>query len=902
MNTKEKTLCLVDGSGYIFRAFYALPLMLRTDGTSVNAVYGFTNMMMNLIKENSSSHLVVVFDAARKNFRNVIYPDYKANRKELPPELIPQFPLIREACNALNVPWIEMEGYEADDLIATYSQLATKQGWKVTVISADKDLMQLMSDNVSIYDPMKKKLLNQQDVMNKFGVSSDKVPDVQALMGDSTDNVPGATGIGPKTAALLINTFGSLTNLLDHLDEVKPDKRKEGLKRDLTQIKISKQLVELDQHVPVSTDFQDFKIKFYNADTLIQFLQQNNFQSLIKKIEISQKEGKSIPDTSFVNSQKYLVLDKLSDIKNYLQNVSKTLAIIPIIEDEKLIGVSLATPGKESIYIPLSQATAQLATDLFSTLQPSQNIDSKQFVDLLQPIFNNMSITKIGHNIKELCHVLNLSNFPQNFEDIELMSYDLDGSKHDHDLSDLSSLFLRQSLITKESLCGTGRLKQSLSQLNNELILPYAAQRACSVLALYHYLFPRLQEAEKTLEIYQDIDKPLLPILYHMEKSGILVDINHLQQLDIVFTNKLAEIISQIYQEAGEEFNVNSTVQLGTILYEKRGLSGGKRGSNGHWTTDVKTLENLSENGDNLAKLLLVYRSLSKLKSTYIDALITLSQKTPRIHTTFSLTNTNTGRLASSNPNLQNIPIRTDEGKEIRQSFISKKGYLLLAADYSQIELRLMAHVGNVCKLKESFLNNEDIHARTASQILHIPLEQITSDQRRQAKAVNFGIIYGISAFGLAANLDISREEAKRYIDSYFEQYPEIKTYMQQTQQFAEVNGYVETPFGRKIYLAGLDNKATKSFALRAAINAPIQGGAADIIKMAMIRANQALKQTNLDCKLLLQVHDELVFEVAEKDIEAAKTLIKTAMEKVVTLSVPLIADVNCGLNWKEAH
>ena len=900
MNTKEKTLCLVDGSGYFFRAFYALPPMLKADGTSVNAVYGFTNMMMNLIKENSSSHLVVVFDAARKNFRNVIYPDYKANRKELPPELIPQFPLIRQACDALNVPWIEMEGYEADDLIATYSRLATAQGWQVTVISADKDLMQLMAENVAIYDPMKKKLLTPQDVMDKFGVTPDKVPDVQALMGDSTDNVPGAAGIGPKTAALLINTFGTLEELLNHLDEVKPDKRQEGLKRDLTQIKISKQLVELDRNVPVSTDFQDFKIKLYNADTLIRFLQQNNFQSLIKKVETSQKEEKNVSDVSFVNPQKYCIFDKPSDIKNYLQNVSKVLAIMPVTDDEKLIGISLATPGKESIYIPFSQAMSQPVVDLFSTLQQPQGITPKEFIDFLHPILNSTTITKVGHNVKGICHALNLSNLPKNFEDIELMSYDLDGSKHAHDLSTLSSLFLQQTLITQESLCGTGRLKQTLSQLSNEQILPYAAQQACSLLALYHYLFPRLQD--KALEIYQDIDKPLLPILYQMERNGILVDISHLQQLDTTFTNKLSEIVQQIYQEAGEEFNVNSTVQLGTILYEKRGLSGGKRGSNGHWITDVKTLENLSENGDNLAKLLLVYRSLSKLKSTYIDALIDLAQKTPRIHTTFSLTSTNTGRLASSNPNLQNIPIRTNEGKEIRQSFIPKKGYLLLAADYSQIELRLMAHVGDVFKLKESFLNNEDIHARTASQILHIPLEEITSDQRRQAKAVNFGIIYGISAFGLAANLGISREEAKRYIDSYFEQYPEIKTYMQQTQQFAEANGYVETPFGRKIYLSGLDKKATKAFALRAAINAPIQGGAADIIKMAMIRVNQTLKQANLDCTLLLQVHDELVFEVAKKDVEQAKSLIKTAMEKVVNLSVPLIADVNYGSNWKEAH
>ena len=900
MNVKDKTLCLIDGSGYIFRAFYALPAMSRQDGVAVNAVYGFTNMLMNLLKENSASHFVVVFDAARKNFRNLIYPEYKANRRETPPELIPQFPLIRQACDVLNVPRIELEGYEADDLIATYARLATEQGWQVTVISADKDLTQLMNQNVSIYDPMKKKMLSSQDVLDKFGVMPDKVPDVQALMGDSTDNVPGAMGIGPKTAAELINTFGSLDNLLQHLEEVKPEKRRSILIRDKEKVEISKRLVELDKQVPVSDDFHDFQIKPYDTQTLLSFLQENNFQSLIKKVEFSAKINNT-SEQSITQKPTYRLVKTIEEIKNYIAQIHDKIAIIPIQEDTNtLLGIALATSTNQGVYIPLQQGELPVMSDLFAP--PVSGITQHCFIDLFSSTLNNDKVIKVGHNIKQLYHILALSQIPNNFEDIELMSYELDGMQHSHSLNDIALLFLNETLATKESLCGTGRTKQSLSALNDNQILAYAAQQATTTLSLYNLLSAKLKQNSKTLEIYQDIDKPLLPILYEMEKDGILVDTKHLTQMDVSFSKKLSDIIAQIYTEAGEEFNINSPVQLGTILYEKRDLTGGKRGANGHWVTDVKALETLAESGDALAKLLLVYRSLSKLKSTYIDALLSLANKTPRIHTTYSLISTNTGRLASSNPNLQNIPIRSDEGKEIRQSFVSKPGYQLLAADYSQIELRLMAHVANVQKLKESFMHNEDIHARTASQILHIPLEQITSDQRRQAKAVNFGIIYGISAFGLAANLGISREEAKQYINNYFEEYPEIKTYMQQTQEFAEKHGYVETPLGRKIYLPGLNNKTTKAFALRAAINAPIQGGAADIIKMAMIRVKHVLKQANLDCTLLLQVHDELVFEIASQDVDTAKTIIKEAMENVVKLTVPLIAEVNSGSNWKEAH
>ena len=900
-DNKENTLCLVDGSGYIFRAFYALPPMNRADGTPVNAVYGFTNMMMNLLQENACAHIVVIFDAKRKNFRNEIYPEYKANRRDTPKELIPQFPLIRAACDALNVPWLEMEGYEADDLIATYAHLATQKGWHATVISADKDLMQLMSNSVSLYDPMKKKMLTPEDVQNKFGVSPNKVVDVQALMGDSTDNIPGANGIGPKTAAELIQKFGSLHNLLDHLNEIPQEKRREGLIRDKEQILISEKLVTLDKNAPVDSDFSKLKTKPYDAATLTTFLTQNGFQSLVKKVKVNNMA--SIASTTVQEiAAKYTFIDSIDTLKIWLKNIKNRLAITIKQNKGILEGIALSSNDGVACYLPLKSEPAP-QEDLFADVQIPQI--SAPYLTLLKPILSDKNILKIGHNIKDDWHLL-ADLFGQEIDltplaDIELMSYDLSGSKHPHTLEDLAKIHLNKALPELATLVGSGKSQIDFSALPHDKATTYMAERADMIYRLYSVFMNQMKQ-DKSLEIYQDIDAPLIPILYQMEKCGILVDQKSLKELNVRFTKRLDQLTQEIHAEAGETFNINSPAQLGVVLYEKRALSGGKRGANGHWVTDVKALENLAEQGDALAKLVLQYRSIIKLKSTYVDAFMNLIQQEPRIHTTFSLTATNTGRLASSNPNLQNIPVRTEEGKEIRRIFIAKEGYKLLSADYSQIELRLMAEVANVAKLKDSFMNNEDIHARTASQVLHIPLAQITADQRRRAKAINFGIIYGISAFGLAANLGISRTEAKDYIDTYFAEYPEIKEYMTKTQQFAEENGYVTTPFGRKIYITGLDNRATKNFALRAAINAPIQGGAADIIKMAMIRVDKALQQSKLDVTLLLQVHDELVFEVADKDVDATTKLVKTAMEQVIGLSLPLIAEVGIGDNWKDAH
>lgn len=911
---KQPTICLVDGSGYIFRAFYALPLMTRADGTPVNAVYGFINMMMNLSQENPCSHIVVIFDAKRKNFRNEIYPAYKQNRKETPADLIPQFPLIRQAVETLNIPWLELEGYEADDLIATYTRIAHDKGWSVRIISADKDLTQLKRNGVIVYDPMKKKEITDEDILKKFGVTPSKIVDVQSLMGDSIDNVPGATGIGPKTAAELINKYGDLDTLLAHLDEIPQEKRREGLKRDKEQILISRQLVRLDDNAPITNTPESFAVREPNKDKLIHFLQENGFKSLLSRVQNwTTKRTETVEKCQIQTiTPKYDLIQDEETLKKWLLQIkdkvaidTETTGIHPF--QAKLVGFSLGLENGKACYVPIRHGSLEESTDLFSfsaNNRPKQ-IPVNTALTLLKPILENKNILKIGHNIKYDMHILaheygdSLRISP--IDDTMVMSSVLNGSNHGHSMDELAEKYLNHATIKYEDVCGTGQKKISFNEVELDKACVYAAEDADITFRLWQCFSNRIQKEDKK-SIYKNYDNPLIPILFKMEEKGILVDKERLIQTGAFFTQKLDALTREVYHLAGEEFNINSPAQLGIILFEKKGLSGGKKGANGAYTTDVKVLEQLAENGSELAKKVLSYRGFSKLKSTYVDSLLNLAKSDPRIHTSFSLTATNTGRLASSDPNLQNIPIRTEDGKEIRRSFVSKTGYKLLAADYSQIELRLMAEVADVKALKDSFIRNEDIHARTASQIFGIPLEQIDSDTRRRAKAINFGIIYGISPFGLANNLGIERSEAKRYIDSYFEQYPEIRRYMQATEQFATENGYVLTPFGRKCFIHGLDSGKTRGFGLRAAINAPIQGGAADIIKKAMININECLKFSQLDCTLLLQVHDELVFEVAEKDISSATELIKTEMENAVSFSVPLIAEVGVGDNWKDAH
>jgi len=918
--TDTHTICLVDGSGYIFRAFYALPLMTRPDGTPVNAVFGFIKMLMNLIKENGCEHIVVVFDAKRKNFRNNIYPAYKENRSETPPELVPQFALIRQATEAFNIPWIEMEGFEADDLIATYARIATEQGWHTRVISGDKDLMQLMNESVSLYDPLKRKQITDADVMAKFGVTPDKVIDVQSLMGDATDNIPGASGIGPKTAAELINTFGDLDSLLNNLDKIPQPKRREGLIRDKEQILISKQLVSLDKYAPVNDDLSVFRVKPAEYEKIVDCLTQNGFKSLMEPAKSWAMAQHANTDTSsqpVIIQPTYTCIQDEQELKIWIDKIkehkivaidTETNSLNPF--EANLVGFSLSYKENEACYVPLRHGGEESDTPLdlfnFQTSSRPKQIPVKTAMTLLRPILEDETILKIGHNIKYDMHILSReigTDFKITpIQDTMLMSYSLYGTAHGHGMDELAGLYLNHTTIKYKDICGTGRAQITFDQADLENATKYAAEDADITLRLYHLFSPRLTDTEAD-KIYRTFDLPLIQILFEMERNGVMIDKEQLKSLNVYFDTQIKSLTQTIHTLAGEEFNINSPAQLGVILFEKMGEKGGKKGSNGAWKTDIKVLEKLSENGNELAQKVIDYRGFSKLKSTYVDSLLTLLYPNhKRVHTSFSLTSTNTGRLASSDPNLQNIPIRSDAGKQIRRAFIAKEGYKLICADYSQIELRLLADVANVTLLKDSLIKGEDIHASTASQMFNVPLDEIDADTRRRAKAINFGIVYGISAFGLANQLGISRTEAKQYIDAYFDKYPQIKDYMDKTIAFAHEHEYVVTPFGRKCWVYGINDKILRSFAERAAINAPIQGGAADIIKLAMIKVHDDLKQSGLDAKLLLQVHDELIFEVADKDVPLTQDIIKKAMENVVSLSVPLIAEVGIADNWKDAH
>ena len=922
--TDTRTICLIDGSGYIFRAFYALPSMTRTDGTPVNAVYGFINMLMTLIKENACAHIIVVFDAKRKNFRNDIFAAYKENRSETPPELIPQFPLIRQATEAFNIPWIEMEGFEADDLIATYARIATEKGWKTRIVSGDKDLMQLMNDKVSLYDPLKRKDMTAQDVMAKFGVTADKVVDVQSLMGDSIDNIPGASGIGAKTAADLINTFGSLDNLLNNIHQIPQPKRREILIRDKDQILMSKKLVELNKYAPVNENLSDFRLKKPDFAVIFNFLNTNEFKSLIAKAktwaaeqgeQIAMRMQETDPTPLEPIKVQYDLVQDEETLKKWIEKIKdkKCVAIDTETNDlnpftAQLVGFSLSCESGKACYVPVRHINPKgngEANDLFSFSTPPKQIPVSKAMSLLKPILEDENILKIGHNIKYDMHILSkeipdFKIFP--IQDTMLMSYTLNGTTHGHAMDELALRYLGHTNVKFAEICGTGRARITFDRAELDAATRYAAEDADITLRLYNHFLPFLNKSEGK-KLHQTIDIPLIQILFDMERRGIMVDKRQLNTLNTYFEKKLSELTTSIYALAGEEFNINSPSQLGHILFDKLAIKGGKKSANGYWKTDAKILEKLAEDDNQLAKNIIDYRMYAKLKNTYVDTILELlGNRHNRVHTWFSLTTTNTGRLSSSDPNLQNIPIRNDAGKEIRKAFIAKDGYKILCADYSQIELRLMADVAGVKLLQHALINKEDIHTATASQIFGIPPEEIDADTRRRAKAINFGIIYGISAFGLSNQLGISRIQAKEYIDAYFEKYPEIKEYMEKTIVFAREHEYVMTPFGRKCYIYGINEKSMRQFAERSAINAPIQGGGADIIKMAMLNVQKALDGTDLDIKLLLQVHDELVFEVADKDVEKASALIKQTMENVVHLSVPLIAEVGIAQNWKDAH
>lgn len=921
-----KTVCLVDGSGYIFRAFYGLPPLTSPDGIPVNAVYGFTNMFLRLTKAIRCDYSLVLFDAKRQNFRNEIFPEYKGTRKEIPEDLIPQFPIIREATSALNLNQLEMDGYEADDLIATYAQKALDKGFEVVVVSADKDLMQLIRPGVSFYDPMKDKFFTPEDVKEKFGVYPDKVVDVQALAGDSIDNVPGVPGIGLKTAAQLVEEFGSLEQILARAGEIKQNKRRETLLANIDNAKISLALVTLKKDVPVEKDIEDYHCHKPSFETLEKFIDRYGFTSLKPRVHRwVEEQCSSMPDeeNKGVNAvfkpveKHYELVQDEAALQRWVNIIrekgrfafdTETNGLNPVFDE--IVGFSLATDEGIACYVPLRHKAAATGRNMDLFVAPEQEeikqLPIETVAKYMAPLMAAKSILKIGHNIKFDMHFFAQvigENAPfEPVEDTAVLSYDLDSSEHGHGMDELAEKFLDYKTIHYEDVCGTGKDKVAFDRAPLEKACEYAAEDADVTLRLYNIFKPRLI-AEHKISVYENFDRPLIAILKQMEQNGIMVDAQALVNLSKEFENRLKTYEQEIYKLAGEEFNIGSPKQIGEILFGKLGAKG-KKTPTGAWQTGADILEELAVDGNALAARILDWRGISKLKSTYTDALLGLLDKNNRVHTTFSQVVANTGRLASSNPNLQNIPIRSEEGKKIRAGFIAKPGCKIIASDYSQVELRLLASVAGVKGLQHAFEQGIDIHAATAAKVFGVSYEDVDSNMRRHAKAINFGIVYGISQYGLAKQIDVSNEEAKKYIDAYFEQMPEIKTYMDETIAFAHKHGYVLTPFGRKCSIMGINdkNKRIVANAERAAINAPIQGGAADIIKMAMIAVQNELQKGGYKTKMLLQVHDELVFEAPEDEVEAVSAMIKQTMENVVNLAVPFIAEVGVGDNWSEAH
>lgn len=909
-------VCLIDGSGYIFRAFYGLPPLTSPEGTPVNAVYGFTNMFLKLTTKIPCEYCLVLFDAKRQNFRNEIFAEYKGTRKEIPEDLIPQFPIIREAVEALNLNHLEMEGYEADDLIATYAEQALSMGLEVVVVSGDKDLMQLIRPGVEFYDPMKDKFFTPEDVKEKFGVYPDKVVDVQALSGDTIDNIPGIPGIGPKTAAQLVEEYGSLEGVLSHVHEIKQNKRRETILDNIENARISLQLVTLKQDVPVEHSLKEYICQPPKHEDLDKFIAAYGFNSLRPRIEkwfaercSAIEEQKGVNNVFKSEDVKYGIIEDEENLKKWLDiaNKSRRLSLSVASSEKDVFGISIATSIGNAAYIPLKPQNQINTLDLFSNSQTSaKGISYDVLMRNLNPILTAPYVLKIGAGIKTIMHRLSdMAGKPMlitPYDDISVISYDLDSSEHGHGLNELSELFLDTKILDLNELLGSGKNKISFDMLDTNLQQKYLCQQADYILRIYDVLKPRLISEHKAA-VYENFDRPLVATLFAMEKRGIMANAQSLYELSDYFNQSLRNLEQEIYVLAGEEFNIGSPKQIGTILFEKLGFKG-KKTPTGAWQTGADILEELAEGGNELSEKILKWREFSKLKSTYSDALLDLLDKEGRVHTTFTQIVANTGRLASNSPNLQNIPIRSEEGKKIRACFIAKPGYKIISSDYSQVELRLLASVADVKNLCKAFEAGIDIHTATASHVFGVAPEQVDANLRRHAKAINFGIVYGISPYGLAKQIGVSAEEAKQYIDAYFAQMPEIKKYMEDTIAFAHKNGFVLTPFGRKCSVMGINdkNKRLVANAERAAINAPIQGGAADIIKLAMNKIEKKLKEQRFKTRMLLQVHDELVFEAPDNEVEEVSKLIKREMENIVNLKVPFIAEVGFGDNWAEAH
>ena len=910
---------LIDGSGFIFRAFHALPLMNRSDGTPVNAVFGYTKMLMKLVDDANADYIAVIFDKARKTFRNDIYPEYKANRPPPPDELIPQFDLVRQATKALNVMSIDLDGFEADDLIATYAIEAAGLGMRVTIVSSDKDLMQLVSPNITMFDSMKNRQIGRQEVIEKFGVPPESVIDVQALAGDSTDNVPGVEGIGIKTAAQLIKDFGSLENLLDHAIEIKQPKRREKLIEQATEARVSKKLVTLRRDVPLEIPVQKLEKQEFDSQKFIEFAVEQDFKSLAaevsKKAGIDQAHARNSP---LPLQQSYTLIQEESSLQAWVADGmdaailavdTETTSLNPL--RAELVGISLSINFGNACYIPLGhrssvdQGNLDLTDHSKATEKEIKQIEVDVAIDLLKPLLEHRGVLKVGQNIKYDMQVLNrhgINLMP--YDDTMLISYVLGCGLHNHGMDELAQRYIGHNTVKFTEIVGTGKNKLTFDKVPIQKALTYAAEDADITLRLHKRLKRQLVH-DHLVTIYETIERPLVAVLANMERLGIRIDAMKLKELSADFSSRLDTLGIEIHELAGREFNIASPKQLGEILFDELSLKGGKKNKSGTWSTSADVLESLMIEGHTLPGKVLDWRQLAKLKNTYTDALINeLDPGTGRVHTSFSQAVTSTGRLSSNEPNLQNIPIRTEDGRKIRQAFVPGDGHLLMSADYSQIELRLLAHVAKDDSLKDAFHNGLDIHALTASQVFGEPIDKMSSMTRRRAKAINFGIVYGISPFGLARQLGITNSEAKQYIDAYFEKYPGIQEYMEKTKEDAKKSGVVYTPAGRKCHIRGINEKNPnlRGMAERAAINAPIQGGAADIIKLAMICMPETLKANNLNARMLLQVHDELVFEVPENEINETREVVARTMEQAFTLDVPLVVDVGVGGNWDEAH
>jgi DNA polymerase I len=914
-------LTLIDGSGYIFRAFHALPPLRRPDGVPVGAVYGFCSMLFKTLLENKTDSMVVVFDAGRQTFRQDIYPDYKAHRPDPPEDLIPQFQIIRDACSAFNVPTIESVGFEADDLIATYAHHARDAGYEVCIISSDKDLMQLVSHGISMLDPIKNRIIGEAEVIEKFGVPPSKVVDVQALAGDSSDNVPGVPGIGVKTAAELINTYGDLEKLLSQAHEIKQPKRREAIIENAEKARISRQLVSLRLDAPIPISLEDLKVRPTEQSPLNSFLRTQGFNSLIARIErqsnsIATSSNQELPGFSMSQASKtqtiYQTVTTIESLKTWVEKAMNTPVVAIDTEttslnaiQAQLVGISLAIGKDQACYIPLihTASTPQLDTTLA--------------LETLKPLLTNPCVLKVGHNIKyDLVVLAKYGIDIAPLTDTMLMSYVLDAGKNGHGMDELAELHLGYNTIKFADVAGSGKAMKTFDHVPIDQATAYAAEDADVTLQLFHVFRSRLT-AEKMVNVFERLERPLVAVIASMESQGIQVDRLLLDRLGHEFANQMAQLEAMIYKLAGRTFNVASPKQLGEILFDEMNLNVAqstngslkikppKKTKTGAYVTDVDVLESLAAQGHELPARVLEWRGLAKLKSTYVDALIeAVSPQTSRVHTSYMLAGTSTGRIASSDPNLQNIPIRTENGRKIRQAFVASPQCRLVSLDYSQIELRLLAHMAEVPALVEAFRKGNDIHTITASTMFGIAPEEITADLRRQAKAINFGIIYGISPFGLSHQLGIAQSKAADYIKTYFETYPGIQQYMERCKELARRNGYVQTLWGRKCYTLGIqdNNPVARQFAERQAINAPLQGSNADIIKRAMIHIPTLLQKLKSSAHMLLQVHDELVFEVPEGELSETIPELKKLMENIVPLKVPLVVGVGIGNNWDEAH